>query len=226
MWTPPPPPGFCGLRDDLLLTDAHLTLPHWRQIGATYFVTFYLHDAVSQPKVRELEQLRQEWEQAYPEPRDKQAWDRLARETMRRVDPWLDQGVGSCLMKSPEPVQLVADALHRSHGSRCELGCYVIMPNHVHVVMRPLAPESDSLDMILKHWKASSARSLNETLKTSGTLWQRETFDHIVRDAEQLWRIFQYIAANPGRAGLPEGDGRLWISPTWIESGWRQPSLI
>ncbi|MDB5389019.1 MAG: hypothetical protein JWM11_4665 [Planctomycetaceae bacterium] len=226
MWTRPPPPGFQGLRDDLPLTQCHQTLPHWRQSGATYFVTYHLFDSLPQPKLRELEALKGDWERKHPEPRGKDAWDDLAREAMRRADAWLDQGIGGCQLKSPEISQLIADAMHRSDGSRCELGCYIIMPNHVHVVLRPLAPESDPLEMILKHWKASSLRSIEEKLKTakskpSEMMWHRESFDHIVRDAEQLWRILQHIGSNPKMAGLPEGASQSWVSPAWIDAGWR-----
>lgn len=226
MWTLSAPPGFQEFRDDLPLTECHQMLPHWRQLGATYFVTFRLHDSLPDARQRELDLLRQAWEIKHPEPRGKQAWDELARDLMRRVDPWLDQGTGSCHLKSPEISQLVVDALHRSDGSRCELGCYVIMPNHVHVVLRPLAPETDSLDMILKHWKGSSSRSIQEKLlankqKTSGMLWYRESFDHIVRDAEQLWRILQFVGSNPASAGLSAGSTQTWISPAWVECGWK-----
>jgi REP element-mobilizing transposase RayT len=221
MWKLSPPPGFQGLRDDVPLTHNHQLLPHFRQNGATYFVTLRLQDSLPDARSRELVSLKQEWERNHPEPRDKQSWDELARDVMRRVDPWLDQGLGSCHLKSPEISQLVADALHRSDGSRCELGSYVVMPNHVHIILRPLAPETDTLDMILKHWKGSSSRSMNEKLKNSGMLWHREGFEHLIRDAEQLWRILQYIGANPGKAGLLAGACQSWISPAWIERGWK-----
>ena len=54
-WNLPAPPGFQGQRDDLPLKIYQQHLPHWRQDGATYFVTFRLHDSLPQAKLRELE---------------------------------------------------------------------------------------------------------------------------------------------------------------------------
>ena len=68
-WNLPPPPGFQGLRDDLPLTVYWGLLPHWRQNGATYFVTFRLEDSLPQSKLCELEFFKSEWERQYPPPR-------------------------------------------------------------------------------------------------------------------------------------------------------------
>jgi REP element-mobilizing transposase RayT len=95
------------------------------------------------------------------------------------------------------------------------------MPNHVHAVARPLNPADDPLEMILKSWKGVSSRWINESLGRSGTLWQRESFDRIIRDEEHLWRVIQYIGANPRKAGLSAAESRLWIRPEWERLGWR-----
>ncbi len=94
-----PPPDFQGLRNDLPLTMYFRHLPHWRQAGATYFVTFRLEDALPQSKLRELAAWREEWERRTPSPRSDAARECLAREVMKRVEAWLDQGMGSCLLR-------------------------------------------------------------------------------------------------------------------------------
>jgi len=70
-------------------------LPHWRQDGATYFVTFRLHDSLPQDRLRELDGLRSEWERRNPPPRSDDVLEELARDIFLRVNRWLDQGMGS-----------------------------------------------------------------------------------------------------------------------------------
>jgi hypothetical protein len=65
---PPAPLGFQGLRDDLPLEVYEQHLPHWRQDGATYFVTFRLNDSLPQPRLRELDFFRAKWQQRHPPP--------------------------------------------------------------------------------------------------------------------------------------------------------------
>lgn len=220
MWNLPPPPGFQGLREDLPLTVYHRSLPHWRQDGATYFVTFRLADSLPQSKLRELRHFRKEWERRHPPPRSQDDEDSLAREVMQRVERWLDQGMGTCALKSPELAAHAVEALHGRDGSRYDLGCYVVMPNHVHVVVRPLEPLTHPLESILKSWKAGSACAINRDLGLSGQLWQHESFDRIIRDEEHLYRVIQYVRRNPELAGLLKEDVRLWIRPSWVECGW------
>ena len=99
MWNLPAPPGFQGLRDDLPLETYTRNLPHWRQAGATYFVTYRLCDSLPQSKVHELRRFKADWEARHPPSWSSEALDDLARETMQRVEDWLDQGMGECLMR-------------------------------------------------------------------------------------------------------------------------------
>src|SRR5258707_10898106 len=102
MWNLPPPPGFQGLHPDKPLTCYVRHLPHWRQDGATYFVTFRLHDSLPQAKLDELKLFRREWQRLHPEPESEKDLDEYARKVMSRVEQWLDQGMGSCRLKEPE----------------------------------------------------------------------------------------------------------------------------
>ncbi|MEX0716054.1 MAG: transposase [Planctomycetaceae bacterium] len=223
MFNLPPPPGFQGLRDDLPRTVYRRTLPHWRQDGATYFVTFRLHDSLPQSKLRELREFKREWHRRRSASHSD---DALARETMRRVERWLDKGMGSCMLRSADVSARVAEVLVEHDGADCELGCFVVMPNHVHAVLRPLTPAELPLEAVLKRIKGASACEVNALLSRSGTFWQHETFDRIVRDAEHLWRVIQYIGRNPELAGLRSGEYRLWIRPSWQECGWQFESAL
>jgi len=59
-----------------------------------------------------------------------------------------------------------------------------------------------ALDRILHSWKSFTAGKINRQLCRKGALWQREYYDHLIRDGSQLRRAIQYTAENPVRAGL------------------------
>jgi REP element-mobilizing transposase RayT len=237
-WNLPPPPGFQCLRDDLPLTVYERHLPHWRQDGATYFVTFRLEDALPQSKLAELELLKAEWERRRPPPACRMGFspshpcgkgfspsgdDRedLTRQIMRRVEAWLDQGMGSCVLRSADVSAILVKAMHADEVLGHELDCYVVMPNHVHAIVRPLAPGTLPLEMVLQRWKGGASIEINRRLQRSGPLWQQESFDRIIRDEEHLWRAIRYIGRNPKYAGLSPAEVPLWIRPSWVELGWQ-----
>jgi REP element-mobilizing transposase RayT len=221
MWNLPAPPGFQGLHPDKPLKVYIRRMPHWRQEGATYFVTFRLGDSLPQNKLNELDHFRCEWEQRHPQPRNDQHLEELAREVMLRVEGWLDQGIGCCLLKERAAAQQVVEAMHYFDGVRCELDAYVVMPNHVHVLVRPLTCELDSLERLLHSWKRHTSQIINRSYRRRGSLWQEESFDRIIRDEEHLYRALQYIGANPAKAGLPLGLCPRWVRPEWVQLGWR-----
>ena len=161
-------------------------MPHWTQPGCTYFVTFRLADSVPMEKLRQWSQLTD---------RD------LVRE---EIQQWLDKGTGQCLLRRPEVAGLVANALRHFDGQRYHLGPFIVMPNHVHLLVTPL-PRNE-LSAILHSWKSYTANQINRLLGQSGPVWQRESFDHIVRDEEALLRFEQYIRDNPRSACLKEGE--------------------
>jgi REP element-mobilizing transposase RayT len=111
--------------------------------------------------------------------------------------------------------------MNATDGIRCELAAYVVMPNHVHAIVRPLQPTTDQLEKLMQQWKGSSACQINANLGKSRSLWQRESYDRIIRDEEHLWRVIQYIGANPAMAGLSVAQSVRWIRPEWVEMGWR-----
>jgi REP element-mobilizing transposase RayT len=221
MWNLPPPPGFQGLREDLPLDVYVRHLPHWRQPGATYFVTLRLADSLPKAKREELAILRRDWESSHPPPWDREVLEALARQLTEREESWLDQGMGSCLLKDPGLASLLVQAMHHFDGSRHELGAYVIMPNHVHVLLRPLTWEEHPLEAILGSWKQFSAHRINARRANKGELWQQESYDRIVRDEEHLYRCLQYIGRNPARAGLTPMACPLWVRPSWAALGWK-----
>jgi len=232
-WNRPAPPGFQGLREDLPLRVYWRHLPHWRQHGATYFVTFRLADSLPQSKLRELELIKRVWAQkhgiagadyqsALRDHRIPRAhWQALTRTVVAKVEGWLDEGMGKCWMNRAEVSRIVEESFHHVDDDQCELGCYVLMPNHVHAIIRPLHSETLPLEKVLQSRKRRTSREINARLGRSGPLWQEESFDRIIRDEEHLYRCIQYVGRNPDKTGLPPGQFRRWVRPSWESLGWK-----
>jgi type I restriction enzyme S subunit len=168
-------------------------LPHWRQQDRTYFVTFRLADSLPQDVVQRLRTERENWLSANPEPhsaRQKAEFRRFSR----TFEETLDKGHGECVLRVPAVRDLVRDALLFFDGERYFLHDFVIMPNHVHVLLT-VAPDED-LSRILGSLKSFTAKEINRRLGRAGLLWQKESFDHIVRDADGFERFREYIGRN------------------------------
>jgi len=219
MSTLSPPPGFRGLDPNLPITRYVRHLPHWRQEGATYFVTFNLGDALPQPKLKELKMLRQAWENERPRPRSEADWEDLARRVTRKAERWMDSGYGACHFRRTVFAHLLHDAILFFHEERYEVFCFSVMPNHCHCTLRP--HKGFRLEKVVGSWKDHVAKMVNRALNQEGSIWQQESYDRIVRDEDHLQRIVQYIGANHGRAGIPRHESVRWMHPEWEDCGWR-----
>ncbi len=187
-------------------------LPHWQQEGRTYFVTFRLRDSLPQEKLEALRKNRAEWLDTNPEPWSAAQSQEYHEMFSEKVQQWLDAGYGSCLLKDPALAQIVADALRHFDGERYDLVAWVVMPNHVHVLLTPRP--GFALGRILHSWKSFSAHEINKQTGRQGDVWQHETYDHIVRDPDSLWHFAKYIVDNPRQAGLhvPHVESRIKVT--------------
>ncbi len=203
----PVAPPFINLFTDVSYFDPRAdieneerNLPHWRQPGKTYFVTYLLGDAIPQEKLRLLQSERKAWFDSHTQPWSDE--DRLLYHQLfsARVQDWLDAGYGSCVLLDEKAAQIVADSLRHFDGQRYDLLAWVVMPNHVHALVTP--KDGFHLDQILHSWKSFTAHEISKRLSRHGPLWQHEGYDHIVRKPEALWAIAKYIADNPKKAGI------------------------
>jgi REP element-mobilizing transposase RayT len=97
---------------------------------------------------------------------------------------------------------IAEEALWHGYGERYLLHAYVIMPDHVHLLLQPVAEWA--LAKILQGLKGFTARQINRLLGRKGEFWQDESFDHLVRNEEDWFDKFDYIHNNPVKAGLVE----------------------
>ena len=160
-------------------------------------------------------------QQIHLEQRDKQLEWR--RQWFRKFEKTLDSAEnGPVWLKDDRIAKEVTESLHYRDGKMYCLDAYCIMANHVHVVFTPLAMGSsrtevvnsaentpqtknlcyNPLSTILQSLKGYTARKANRLLGRSGVFWQRESYDHVVRDATEWQRIIAYVLNNPVKAGL------------------------
>jgi putative transposase len=187
-------------------------LPHVKREGASYFVTFRLADSLPKQVMYELLRDRAEKFQAivarqkHPTKQEQTAErvetaEDAEREYFRKIEEYLDRGSGECVLKKPEIAQVVASALKFFEGVRYRLDDWVVMPNHVHVVLWP-APNY-SLSEILRSLKRYTGREINKLLARTGhRLWQPESYDHWIRKDEEHARCCSYVVRNPVKPRL------------------------
>jgi REP element-mobilizing transposase RayT len=145
----------------------------------------------------------------------------LYREEKRyfgRFDELLDGAThGPKWLGEPRVAQVVCEALHNRDGQTYDLTAYCVMSNHLHVVLAPLlcSPETyHSISQIMHVLKGYTAYEANDILGRKGTFWQAESYDHFVRDADELQRIVYYVINNPVKAGLVD-DWAAWPWTYW-----------
>lgn len=128
--------------------------------------------------------------------------------------PWqdlLDEGRGGCLLALPGAGALVQDALLHFAGVRVRLFGWVVMPNHVHVLVRSLPPWP--LGKTVASWKAWTGSRLaalareqgqGQALGPANRVWAREYWDRAMRTEEDVARTLGLMRWDPVRAGLVE----------------------
>src|SRR5262249_6850213 len=129
-----------------------------------------------------------------------------------KVDELLDAGIGACWLRRHDIAELVFRALKFFEGQRYDLHAWVIMPNHVHVVVWPYPGRT--LSSILHSWKSFSSKQANKLLSREGrSFWQRESFNHWIRDEAERVRLVRYAENNPVKAHLcPRPEDWEWSS--------------
>jgi type I restriction enzyme R subunit/putative DNA methylase len=184
-------------------------LPHRDRAGLLQSITFRLADSLPQEKLRELDA---ELACLSAERRD--------AERRRRIEEWLDSGMGCCALGHPLVAGTVQDSLLHFNGERYQLLAWCIMPNHVHVLVEPRHPVA----RIVQGWKSVTSRQVlarNEELQLGipdpRHLWMREYWDRYIRDDNHLRRVTGYIYNNPVKAGLcrnrKSGGGQVLGTP-------------
>lgn len=165
-------------------------LPHFDQPHVLQFVTFRLADSPPREMLADL---------ARPASRQE------SEQRGRSIEMMLDRGYGGCLLRDPRCASIVQQALLFFDEQRYALWAWVVMPNHLHLVLE--IQEQHPLSTIMHSIKGFTARRINELLGRSCPLWQPDYFDPLIRDELHLANVIAYIENNPVSAGLAEFPG-------------------
>jgi REP element-mobilizing transposase RayT len=186
-------------------------LPHWTRDRAIYHVVFRLADSVPKQVQEEWSAERKRLDRLIAGNRltDKEKFE-YQRLYTEKIEKYLNSGQGECLLSNPDAAEIVAKALQHFDKDRYRLWAWAVMPNHVHVVVEPLSHE---LAEIVHSWKSFTSNRINEALGREGAVWQREYYDHIVRNSGSMTRVTNYVEMNPSKAGLADW---LWVKNNWI----------
>jgi putative transposase len=203
-------------------------LPHIAPIGASFFVTFRLADSLPQKVVQalklELNDAIKQLEKDKPK-NYKQLIRNEKKRFFSKYDEQLDhKPYGNCDLQKTEIATIVQEQLHRFDNDLYELVYYSIMPNHVHILIdtaiqvteyemidgvatpfwsEELPKDFKELDEIMRRIKGASAYYCNKILKKTGQpFWQKDSYDHFVRNKKEWYNIINYILQNPVKAGL------------------------
>ena len=164
-------------------------LPHIDAENITQFITFRLADSMPQNL---LEKWRSELESG----------EITDVDMRKRIELFLDSGYGSCCLRDRRVAEVIRDTLLKWNGIRYRLIAWVIMPNHVHLLIE-LGTEF-SLSEVMHSIKSYTAHEANGILGQKGRFWSVESFDRYIRDARHFRNTVAYIENNPVKAGLCE----------------------
>ncbi len=164
-------------------------LPHFDAAEITQTVTFRLADSLPQTV---LERWKSELKEG-----SATAINSVLR---RRIEHYLDQGYGSCALRDARIAAVVQQSLLHFDGERYRLSAWVVMPNHVHLLLTP--GSACSLSQIMKHLKSYTSHEANKILGRTGQFWMEDYFDRYIRDSKHFANAIRYIENNPVKAGL------------------------
>lgn len=166
-------------------------LPHFDAPDVTQFITFQLHDSFPVTRRAEFETILK---------------DPDASVKRRKLEVWLDRGHGECWLQGRDVAELVEKTLLEADGRDYRMQAWVVMPNHVHLVVDV---RDVPLVKLINGWKGKSARLANQLLHRSGKFWQEDYYDTVIRDDTQLKRALRYTEQNPVKAYLAKA-ARAW----------------
>lgn len=185
-------------------------LPHWDRPGATYFVTACLAGSIPAQGLLDIRAYHDQLLANRPKDQSPEQWnDVVWKKTFVEREKWLDGQPAVRCLEQPELAASVVNSLRFFHNQRYHLIAFVVMPSHFHWLFRPdddwvstLSKERSPREVIMHSIKSYTAHECNVLRGQHGVFWQDESYDHCVRDEDELERILNYIELNPVKAGL------------------------
>jgi putative transposase len=187
-------------------------LPHWQEPGAEYFVTFRLAGSLPKDAVRQLKELRDAFKNNSHREIDYQLKNRPFEALIfKKYESLLDgQNTGPHWLKNKRIADIVMESLHFRDNKEYDLYAYCIMSNHVHLVFRDLSSydenqkteEAFPITKIMQGLKSYTGLMANRELKRTGSFWHEESYDRLIRNADELDNTIKYTLNNPVKINL------------------------
>ena len=214
-------------------------LPHWQPANAAIFLTWQLEGSLPRSARERLVATRallnREAARAGEDADKRQS--RHSKRQFAVLDQILDKAEsGPLWLKQDGIAAIVQEGLLSRYGELYTLWAYVVMANHVHVLLQPKQAPTLNIDSVAepvyhplkdltKRLKGYTALEANRLLgRTGQSFWQQESFDHWARDEGEFYRIIAYIENNPVKAGLAlRPEDWLWSSASErVRRGWNE----
>jgi putative transposase len=177
-------------------------LPHYDEPGLIQAITFRLHDSLPMER-------RDEWSPLATTDASKRR---------ARLQALLDAGWGSCALRDERIARVVEQAFLFYDGKTYRLLAWVVMPNHVHVLIEVMP--GHSLASIVRKWKTYTAKQANKILGSQGPFWQSDYYDRYIRNEQHLEQAVLYVHGNPVKAGLVQrAEDWPFSSARWVVAG-------
>jgi len=164
-------------------------LPHFEGGEICQFLTLRLGDSLPQT-------VWLKWKDEMEQTEEENA-KRLLRQ---RFEKYLDEGYGECFLQDERIALLVQESLLHFDLIRYKLLAWVIMPNHIHFLIKPI--NNHQISEIIKKFKTFTAHEANKILNRSGKFWQEDYFDRYIRNYAHFIKTVDYIENNPVKAKL------------------------
>jgi REP element-mobilizing transposase RayT len=178
-------------------------LPHFDGIEIPQFITFHLADSVPRKVI-------ERWQEELKSVKAEQQKILLRR----RLEKYLDHGYGEALLKDTRVAGMVQNSLRKFDGLRYRLFAWVVMPNHVHLLMTRF--EEYELKDLIHSLKSYTAHEANKILRREGQFWFDDYFDRYNRNEKHFRKTVEYIENNPVKAGLCAKASDWPFSSAWF----------
>lgn len=189
-----------------LVTCYKRKLPHIQPKGMPLFVTIRSADPIPQRLLIEYQRYTEMLRASeISKPDDRELKHQNNKRAFARLDDMYHLSTGEIDFTSPASIpSLISDNLQAMQAEFCLLYAYTIIPNHVHLLLKPNERDGKPIGIaeIMRRFKGLTARQINLLMGRSGSLWSREYHDHWVRSAREFLNIVEYIRQNPVKAGL------------------------
>jgi putative transposase len=185
-------------------------LPHLQPEEATFFITYRLHGSIPLTKIAEL---KNDFKNLRTIKNNLNNLEKrkLHAAYFKKFDGLLDNALNEPYwLRQDKIASIVSDSLFFNDAKAYDLICFSIMPNHVHLTLSTFQDSPPLYEILQKH-KRFTALQCNKILKRTGSFWHAESYDHLVRDDDELKRVIKYSLNNPVKAKFV----RHWTDWKW-----------